>query len=54
MQATLGIWALGPTIKSAVALVPRWRLCDSGAARFEVPVRCEAPTARRGWAVSGA
>lgn len=54
MQTTLGIWALGPTIKSAVALVPRWRFTDSDAARFEVAVRCEAPTAPRRWAVLGA
>ena len=54
MQTTLGIWALEPAIKSAVAVVPQWRFTDSDATRFGLPVRCEAPTAPRRPAVLGA
>jgi hypothetical protein len=54
MQRTSGIWGLGPTIKGAVALGPRWRFAYSDSVRFEVAVRCEAPTAPRRWAVLGA
>ena len=54
MQATLVNWAFGATIKTALAVVPRYCSRDPEGARFEVPVRCQAPTPRRGRPVLGA
>ena len=54
MQATLGNWALGPTIKTAVAVVPWGCVRGPEAARFEVAVHAQVPTPRRGRPVAGA